>query len=284
MTDTGAPLRTFFDADLESAFLRDGFVVCDLVDRTTIDSLLAAYHELDSGIDEGYYPSLMSADVEYKERTHATVRDLLWPRVSTVIDGFSPLLGVFMVKHPGPDTEVPPHQDWIVADESERQTMNAWVPLVDVTPEMGQMRVLPGSHRWLEGLRGSPTFPTQWEAVHRRVRDELMEPVEVPVGQALIYDIRLLHGTPPNLSGETRVVSSIYGIPEGSSSIHYYRDPDGTVSGYRVPMNFCTVFNIGDVPMGEKFVEIPDYAVDVLTFEEIESRYLAERRSVGALV
>ena len=158
----------------------------------------------------------MSPDEDYKAKTHFKVVDVVWPVFDRFIDGYEPMLGVFMVKHPGPDTEVPPHQDWIVADESLRPTMNVWMPLTPVTAETGQMKVLPGSHKWLDGLRGSPSFPTQWEAEYQRVRDELMVTVPIDVGQAMIYDIRVLHGTPPNLSDRTRVVTSLYAIPEGA--------------------------------------------------------------------
>jgi hypothetical protein len=283
MTTLQTDRRTFFDPALEEAFQRDGYVVVDFADAETVRALLEAYGELDSGIDEGYYPSLMSPDLDYKAETHARVRDLVWPHLSAVIDGYEPLLGVFMVKHPGPDTEVPPHQDWIVADESVRQTMNVWMPLTDITPEMGEMRVLPGSHRWLEGLRGSPSFPTQWEAEYERVRDELMEPVHLEVGQAMVYDIRVLHGTTANRSDETRIVTSLYAIPENTPPIHYYRSPEGVVTGFQVPSNFCTVFNIGDVPDGERFIEIPDYHVDQLSFEDIAARHAADRRTFASL-
>lgn len=279
ISDVLAATRTFRDDALEAQFLRDGYVVVDFADDATRADLLVAYGELESGIEEGYYPSLMSPDLDYKAETHARVRDLVWPHFSQVIDGYECLLAVYMVKHPGPDTEVPPHQDWIIADESRRPSMNVWMPLTEVTEEMGQMRVLPGSHRWLEGLRGSPTFPTQWEAVYERVRDELMESVEIPVGKAMIYDIRLLHGTPANTSDQTRIVTSVYAIPTGTSPIHYYRSPEGVVTGHNVPSNFCTVFNIGDVPDGAVFAEIVDYQVQPLSFDELVERHAADRRA-----
>jgi len=268
--DTGG--RTLRDPALQEAIERDGYVVVDFAPPEVIAELRDAYESLDSGIDTGYYPSLMSPDEGYKQAAHRAVTDRLWPRFAELLDGYTPLLGVFMVKHPGPDTEVVPHQDWIVADESDRPTMNAWVPLTPVDETTGQMKVLPGSHRWLEGLRGSPSFPTQWEAVYERVRDELMVTVPVEVGQAMVYDIRVLHGTPANQSSSTRIVTSLYAIPDGADSVHYYRDPDGTVEGYRVPTDFCTTFAIGDIPRGERFVAIPGYRVEPLSFEEIAQR------------
>jgi hypothetical protein len=264
---------TFRDPDLQAALRRDGYAVVDLVGPDVIDRLLAVYERHDSGIHEGYYPSLMSVDEDYKVATHREVTDLVWPSFGALLDGYQPLLGVFMVKHPGPDTEVVPHQDWIVADESGRPTMNAWVPLTPVDAETGTMRVLPGSHRWLRGLRGSPSFPTSWEGVYERVRDELMVEVPVGLGQAMVYDIRILHGTPANRSATTRVVASLYAIPDGATPVHYHRDDAGVVRGYRVPTDFCTTFAIGDVPDGEQFVEIADYAVEALAFDEIAERH-----------
>ena len=269
-------VTTLHDADLERRIERDGYAVVDLLDAETVGRLLDAYELLDSGISEGYYPSLMSSDASYKGQTHDTVVREVWPKMSAFLNDYVPLLGVFMVKHPGPDTDVPPHQDWIVAPEDDRPTMNVWTPLTPIDEATGPMAVLPGSHRYLEGLRGSPTFPTQWNAVHEQVRTDLMEPVHLDVGQAMLYDIRVLHGTPSNRSNQTRVVTSLYAIPNGSQTIHYYRDPNsGSVGGYEVPSDFCTTFKIGEVPDGEPFVQYPDYQVEELTFADIEARYRA---------
>ncbi|MEL7209184.1 MAG: phytanoyl-CoA dioxygenase family protein, partial [Actinomycetota bacterium] len=184
MTTTATTVHPLRDEALRAAFDRDGYVVVDLLPPDVVAELLDVYERLDSGIDTGYYPSLMSSDDAYKAEAHRLVTDLVWPHFGSLLVDFTPLLGVFMVKHGGPDTEVVPHQDWIVAGGSPRPTMNAWAPLTPVDAETGEMRVLPGSHHWLEGLRGSPVFPTQWEAVYERVRDELMVTVPLEVGQA----------------------------------------------------------------------------------------------------
>lgn len=276
-TRTSFESAVFRNVELQREFQRDGFVVVDFADRALIDELMAGYHRLDSGIDAGYYPSLMSTDLAYKADTHRFVADLVFPNMNQLISSYKPLLGVYMVKHPGPDTEVPPHQDWIVADESRRPTMNVWMPLTSIDDATGRMRVLPGSHRWLSGLRGSPSFPTQWEADYERVRDELMQPVDIGPGQAMVYDIRVLHGTPPNRSDQTRVVTSLYAIPDDTTPIHYHRTGDGDVTGYHVSDDFCATFNIGDTPNGEPFEHFEDYKVKRLDFEAMRAHFDADR-------
>lgn len=264
---------TFNDPELETLFRRDGFVVVDLFDNRTVDELLAVYQRLDSGIDEGFYPSLKSSDVDYKNATHREVTRLVWPRLSQLLDGYEEHLGVFMVKHPGPESDCPIHQDWIIADESKRPSMTSWMPLTHVGDAEGVMRVLPGSHRWLDALRGSPMFPTPWDGHVDEVRDELMVPVSVDPGQAMIYDVRLLHGSPPNLSSDVRVAASMYAVPAGATRLHYHRDESGTVRGFQVPSNFCTVFQIGELPEGEEFVAIPDYSLRFYSVEEMKEIY-----------
>lgn len=268
---------TFRDAKNEAAFQRDGYVIVDFASPEVVQALLDSYTRLNSGIDSGYYPSLMSPDQDYKAAANDEVGAIVWPLLNQLIKGYEPLVGYFMVKHPGPDTEVSPHQDWILADESEFPTIGVWIPLTEVTEQVGQMKVLPGSNKWLSGLRGSPGFPMEWEAEHERVRDELMVTVPIQVGQAMVYDIRVLHGTPPNQSDSTRVVGSLYALAEGSTPIHFYKSPEGLVQGFEIPDDFYTTFMIGDIPSGEPFIEIENYSVKQLSFEEIASRYAASR-------
>ena len=130
---------TFRDADYETAFQRDGYVVVDFATPEIVEALLESYTRLNSGIDSGYYPSLMSPDQDYKAAANEEVGAIVWPLLNQLIEGYEPLVGYFMVKHPGPETEVSPHQDWILADESEHPTMGVWLPLPEVTERVGQM-------------------------------------------------------------------------------------------------------------------------------------------------
>jgi hypothetical protein len=74
---------------------------------------------------------------------------------------------------------------------------------------------------------------------------------------------------------------SLYAVPDDAGSVHYHRDESGTVRGYRVRRDFCGTFMIGDVPDGEQFVEIPQYEVEPLSFDELAERHARERSSVG---
>lgn len=263
----------FHDRKLERRFRRDGFVVVDFAERQELTRLLDAYYATDSGITTGYYASLHSRDGEYKVSVDQTIRSSLWNRLDSMLVDHEPIVGAFMVKHQGDGSWVPPHQDWIVTDERAGGAVNCWFPLTPLDPDVGYMSVLPGSHRYLKGLRGSPSFPTEVGPICEVIAKDFLQPVPLELGQAIIYENRLLHGTPVNRSQSTRVCAYLSAMPRGASRVHYHLRGDGTVEGWNVAKDFFVTFNIGDRPEGDVFIEIPHYSIDPLTPEALSERH-----------
>jgi hypothetical protein len=275
--------RVFHDPRLERRFRRDGYVIVPFADPERIRELADVYTSLPSGISEGYYASMHSRDAAYKRAAHQAITERFWPVLGRLLVDHEPVVGAFMVKHPGPDTSVPPHQDWIVTDESEGLALNCWFPVTPVTDEVGRMSVLPRSHRYLSGLRGSPGFPTQIESISAEVAQHLLEPMKVEVGEAIIYENRLLHGTPPNLSHDTRIVAYISAVPSGADRRHYFLNDEGAVECYRVSKDFFVEFNIGDRPDGELFDVVPDYSIEKLSLDDLRRIHRRAHRPLASL-
>lgn len=274
----------FRDRRYEHRFRRDGYVIVPFAEPEDLHAAREVYERLDSGVSSGYYASMHSLDLDYKADVDRALRSRFWGRLSSLLVDHEPVVGAFMIKHSGEDSAVPPHQDWLVTDERRFGAVNCWIPLMPVDNTNGQMCVLRGSHRYIEGLRGSPAFPTQVGPISDVIADEFLVPVDVPLGSAIIYENRLLHGTPPNRSGAERVVAYLGAAPAGSGRVHYYMRPDGTVEGLRVPQDFFVKFNIGDRPEGDVFVEIPDYTIAPLTADELTARHVRANRPPSRLV
>lgn len=268
------------DPQLDARLDEDGYVVVDFAGPDLQAELRAIHDELDSGIGEGYYATMHSPDGAYKEAAHRAITRCFWPVLAPLLADHEPLVGAFVVKHPGEDTAVPPHQDWIVTDEGDHCSVNCWFPTARVNEVAGPIRVLPGSHRYLRALRGSPAFPTEIDGIGPRVFDELMETVAIEDGQAIVYDNRLLHGTAPNRSGHLRVVAYMAAIPRGARRLHYLRHPDGRVEGFEVDEAFFRSFQIGEVPAGARFLELDHYEIEPFSFEDLAARH---RQSTGTL-
>lgn len=283
MDEASVNRPVFRSRRLERRFKRDGYVVVPFADPDELHAARTVYDRLDSGLANGYYASMHSRDLDYKAEVDRELRARFWDRLSALLVDHEPVVGAFMVKHPGEDSAVPPHQDWLVTDERRFGAINCWFPLMPVDETNGQMSVLRGSHRYIEGLRGSPAFPTQIGPISDVIAEEFLVPVDVPLGSAIIYENRLLHGTPTNRSDAERVVAYLGAAPTGSGRVHYYIRPDGTVEGSRVHQDFFVDFNIGDRPEGDVFVEIPDYDITPLTAEELAARHLQANRTLPRL-
>lgn len=277
------PPRVFQDRHLERKFQRDGYVVVPFVHQSVLEELLEVYRSVDAGIESGYYASIHSADRNYKANADREITRRFWPRLDGILLDHEPIVGAFMVKHPGADTEVPAHQDWIVTDERVAGAVNCWVPLTEITAEVGTFSVLPGSARYLDGLRGSPAFPTRFDGLGDRLHRELMVEIDVPLGSAIIYDGRLLHATRPNRSDETRVVAYVNATVTRTPRRHYYRNEDGDVEVYEVAADFHTRFEIGQRPEGQLLETLVGYTPEPLSFEEIRGLQRGRRSPLHRL-
>ncbi len=93
----------------------------------------------------------------------------------------------------------PPHQDW----RSMQGSLNAivaWVPLVDVSQELGALEIIPGSHFW--GLQESRE--DKWYRHIEGLRDDQYESVDMKAGDVLFFSAFLVHRSGDNVTDSIR--------------------------------------------------------------------------------
>lgn len=271
------PRRTLLSKALDRRFQRDGYVIAPAAGPDEVAAALDVFERFPSGIDDGYYASIHSTDPSYKVKVDRELSQILWPALDALLLDHRSLVAAFMVKGPGGSSVVPIHQDWNTMEETPTSAgITCWIPLTPVTEAEGRFRALPGSHRALQRFRGSPAFPAPYEQAADAICDELMVTLDVKVGEVLIMDGRVLHTTPQNRSGSTRVAAYINALPTEATSVHYYRSPeDDTVEIFEVDDAFFTSFNIGERPPGEPFRTIEPYAEPQVTVEDLQASIAA---------
>eukprot|EP01065_Artemidia_motanka_P051554 TRINITY_DN9120_c0_g1_i1.p1 TRINITY_DN9120_c0_g1~~TRINITY_DN9120_c0_g1_i1.p1 ORF type:complete len:1134 (+),score=208.98 TRINITY_DN9120_c0_g1_i1:58-3459(+) len=154
-----------------------------------------------------------------------------------------------LVPHPGARAQ-PPHSDTTsrtLADSGAALCVSVFIPLVDVTPDMGPLDAWPGSHgvlqlmpdplRHLAPPEGSPPFREFFSEeeeldYHRKHASAPQDPrgvlfrrvaFAVPAGSAVVMDSRLMHRGGANCSDRRRPVfyvtfaSEKGAFPEGST-------------------------------------------------------------------
>jgi len=187
----------------------------------------------------GYHVTAISDDLDYRRAVAEVIEQSLAPAISDLLVDYEPYTAALVLKEAAGDSTVFAHQDGTCNDEDERPGVVVWIPATPLDERAGYLRGLWGSHRYTPGIRSTP--PTT--APFQDVRDELliaeMPPIAVGLGQALLFDSRLVHGSEPNHSGRRRIVGYLRLHPVGVTARHYWWDTEANVvHGYEVDRNF----------------------------------------------
>jgi phytanoyl-CoA hydroxylase len=93
----------------------------------------------------------------------------------------------------------PPHQDWR-SMQGSLNSIVAWVPLVDVSQQLGALEIIPGSHLW--GLQESRE--DKWYRHIEGLRNDQYESVDVKAGDVLFFSAFLVHRSGDNVTDSIR--------------------------------------------------------------------------------
>ncbi len=218
---------TFADRATQQEFARTGFVVRRVLDSDGVAQVAAMYDKLGCDLTEGWHADLFSADLEYRRRVHEEVGPIFSRVVLPWLDRHRHVSSIFVVKEPGTTdaSRVPMHQDWTIVDPARYASLNMVCPFVDMTAENGWLVVVPGSHRPPTRISFGPHDELRFEGDWGEMTPYL-QPLALRAGEAVLYDGRLLHGSPPNRSDRRRVAMSAGFIPAEASLRLHYRNKD----------------------------------------------------------
>lgn len=104
------------------------------------------------------------------------------------------------------------HSYWSTCTSTEMLT--AWVPFHDTNGANGTLMVVDGSHRWPESehLRGfnDADLADLGSRFGTRVPEPTIVPLELRKGQVSFHHMRLIHGSGPNRSDESRAAVAVH--------------------------------------------------------------------------
>ncbi|MCF8256216.1 MAG: phytanoyl-CoA dioxygenase family protein [Flavobacteriales bacterium] len=233
---------------LNSRFALDGYVTVPFLSEAEVAALRAVFHETLPTVPAGFHSSSFSTDTEEKQRVNDRVEEVFGPKVSGLFNPIRKLGSCFLSKSPGPQGEMPIHQDWTMVDETRFCSVTIWCALQDTDEANGAVQVIAGSHRFSDALR-SPTLPDPFRDIHAEMRPDLRT-VPLKAGEAIIFNQALLHASPPNTSAEPRIAVTYGLIAEEAGLLFYHRNEEGQVEQFAVPDHFFQEYNtqIGQRP------------------------------------
>lgn len=223
-------LQVFKDPALQAQFERDGYVKLKLFTPAQIASLRTYYEQVRSQHeaainDPALYSSVETGDSELLIAVDQLLKGTIKDQIDATFQNIQPMISNFLIKNSGDTTELMPHQDLTFVDEPEHCSFNLWIPLQKTDSRSGQLRFLPGSHSIMKTLRVVPSYPRPYLPYIDTIR-ELSIPVETEIGECVVINHAVIHGSSANLTGEPRV-AIIMGFCSAGTDIYYHYMPDG---------------------------------------------------------
>lgn len=182
-----------------------GYKVIPFLNDTALNQLRELYNTTHQINDEkgGMFYSVYSRDLEYRKKIHDEIGQILQPMLEEHLTDFKVIINSFVIKAPGPESEFHLHADTSGVDERKYSALNVWIPLIDVDEKNGALALIPKSHKFFTPFR-SISFPAPFDHIQSTVK-KYLEVIPTKAGEALIFDNRCLHNSPPNTTNETRV-------------------------------------------------------------------------------
>jgi hypothetical protein len=194
------------DPDLDARFAEDGYAVVPMLDQDEVEALRAGHAEIGPALasDGG-----MAFDyMQDARRAMEQITELLAPvwgrRLPEVFADHRVIFSTFVLKRPTEASGMYLHDDRSFVDERRHRSYALWVALDDTSPEIGNgcLHLVPGSHRIASAASGSNT--PDWFTPYRGYFRRFLVPVPAKAGEAVVYDSKTLHCSPPNRTSHVR--------------------------------------------------------------------------------
>lgn len=269
------------DAD-EAELDKEGYIIRPFLSKEEIAEITGIFDQDEFGVELPLSPSTWSKNKAYRHHIHNEIARIFAPKLNKILKDYKPLSGAFIMKNPGEGSHLTTHFDWLFVDERRFASIHVWVPMVDVDEHNGAFQILPRSHKMVNAWRGRNT-PDSVFFNERQIKPGVQQTLPMKAGEALIYDNRLLHGTPPNMTDTARLAAGLVMIPNESVPLHVYtpeeRMFEQDVELYEVDDAFYFDHDITARPEGYKFLgKVLDVNRDE-TFRVLDEAFLVPKRN-----
>lgn len=236
------PVQGLRDPELAGRLEREGYArLGAFLSEEEVGQANAIFEEARSRLAEDlgdrWLPTILLLDNEVRAFITSELEAIIGPHLDRLfVPGEVNVVRLdYSVKPASPDSELGPHQDFSLVDESVAQSLYLWIPLCDTDERNGTLHVVPGSHRFSNRVR-SQHVPAVFDEVLDLVHAAGVR-LDCVAGELVVMVSGVIHYSPPNQSGELRLAAHGIVTPSGVPLVLYYADdetPAGQVECYEL--------------------------------------------------
>lgn len=233
--------RVLRDPTLDAQLRSEGWARLRVLEPGEASTLYGAYGDLHGWVAlDGFEPDPGNGDRRYRARVREVLGRAIDGRLAEALVDHVPFLQGYYAKWPNtPATDL--HADWTcVREELGHRSYIVWTALQPTEPRNGGMGVLPRSHRVHRGPRGSNLnlpLPPAWDGFEQEIWEQLL-PVPLDAGEALVFDMGIVHASYPNDSDTLRLAAVTCLRPREADLVYYRSTTDGLALRFEVDEEF----------------------------------------------
>ncbi len=211
------------DKALNEQLITNGYIVLPMLTDSEVSFFRELYKKWHPQDPSEFYKSYFNPNPEYKQEVEHFIIKHFTPRLEEYFVNYIPFGAMFVVKPKGDKGHIPPHQDWSFVDEANHWSLNTWCPLINTENENGNIQMLPGSHFFMESVRGFGT-PELYSHLYKAVTPHLVD-VPMKAGEAAFFYHGLLHCSTYNSQQDARVSLGLSLVQKNVPLYYHYLAP-----------------------------------------------------------
>lgn len=266
--------RILKDPLLNQQLIQKGYIVLPFLNDNQIIYLKELYSKWHSDNQPtNFYKSYFSSDKQYLKEVENIIFEFFKPNLNEYLIDHDLFGGMFVVRPHGQEGNIPPHQDWSLLDETKHWSLNTWCPLDDTHSDFGIFKVLPGSHRFIQTIRGYG-IPKHYGHLEDEIEKHFIN-LHMKAGEIVIFYHSLLHGSSMNLRQTPRVAVGCSVTPKNSQLLYQMiADNESKLRKYNVSKEFFSDYTYarGKLPDQQLLVD-----TEQIKFELISKKQLLEK-------
>lgn len=250
--------QLFNNKELQQNIDTLGYLIIKLSDLNCISQIRNLYNETIANKQKSdLYESSRNNDTDTNNYINQQLQDIINPIAQEYFKKISFYGGTFMVKTNKHTTELPLHQDWNIVDEQKDTVYLLWIPIQDVDENNGTIFLIEKSHILFENYR-SGSFPSV-RISRQYLPSEKVKTIQLKVGEILIYNPAIFHGSYKNNTTSDRVVATAMVTNNDASLLYYHKIDEKSIAAYQLTsqsyLNDITQIANGIVPKGAKLLD-----------------------------
>jgi hypothetical protein len=255
----------FRDETLTNEFNEKGYVIIPLLSNNEVAELLLLYNEIEKNLQKN--DNTIYTTGEHISKKHAIeinnkLKQVIDPLLSSFIKNYDPLMSAYIVKPPLQKKEdiFNWHQDLSFVDENKYQSAQVWIALQDTKQENGTIQVIDKTHTYNNFIRTAPIFPPLFSNSFYDDKAKV-ETLNLKPGETIIFNHRLLHCSPANLSEKERIAIITTIKPKGAQWYYYYNNQqENQIEQYEADLDFYLDVWINNKVDKSKIIKKFEYA------------------------